>query len=191
MEQRCRDSRGPAMAARDGRMAGGDTPVRDSHPTAATAHDPYGGGVNENDWRANLITGGGDAQQLLLEARRIAVIGIKTQEQAFQPAYYVPEYLQGAGFDIVPVPVYYPDTAEILGQPVHRSLAAVSGRIDMVVLFRRPADVPKHLDEILECRPDSVWMQLGIRNDAAAEQLARAGIRVVQDRCTMIDHRRR
>jgi uncharacterized protein len=178
------------MAARDDRMADRDAPVRDSHPPSATEHDPYGGGVNEGDWQSNLITGGGDAQQLLLEARRIAVIGIKTQEQAFQPAYYVPEYLQGAGFDIVPVPVYYPDATEILGQPVHRSLATVSGPVDMVVLFRRPADVTKHLDEILACRPASVWMQLGIRNDAAAELLARAGSRVVQDRCTMIDHRR-
>jgi uncharacterized protein len=144
----------------------------------------------EDSWRDNLIEDAVGAERLLLEARRVAVIGIKTEASSFQPAYYVAEYLSNAGVEVVPVPVYYPEATEILGAPVYRALADVPGRVDMVILFRRPADVTKHVEDILAHRPDSVWMQLGIRNEAAAERFARAGIKVVQDRCTMIDHRR-
>ena len=143
-----------------------------------------------SDWRENLIDDGAGIAELLRGARRIAVLGIKTQQQAGQPAYYVPEYLSRAGYEIVPVPVYYPDATEILGQPVHRSLAEVPGEIDIVVVFRRSPDVPKHLDDLLQARPRAVWMQSGIRNEEAARSLAEAGIRVVQDRCAMIEHRR-
>ena len=104
-------------------------------------------------------------------------------------AYYVPKYMADAGFEVVPVPVYYPDVTQILGQPVYRRLIDIPGDIDLVNLFRRPADVAKHVDEILAKRPKAVWMQQGIRNDAVAEQLARASIDVVQDRCLMVEHR--
>ena len=63
-------------------------------------------------------------------------------------------------------------------------------RIDLVNVFRRPADIPAHLDDILAVKPKAVWFQLGIRNDEAAEVLARAGIQVVQDRCLMVEHQR-
>jgi predicted CoA-binding protein len=88
------------------------------------------------------------------------------------------------------VPVYYPDVREILGRPVYRKVAEVPGPIDVVDVFRRPADLEAHLDDLLEKRPRAVWMQLGIRNDRAAEALARAGILVVQDRCLMVEWRR-
>ncbi|HZR34681.1 MAG TPA: CoA-binding protein, partial [Nevskia sp.] len=108
--------------------------------------------------------------------------------QAGQPAYYVPRYLLQAGFEVVPVPVYYPEVTRILDQPVYRRLVDVPGDVDMVDVFRRPQDIPAHLDDILAKRPASVWFQLGIRHDAAAERLARAGIVVVQDRCLMVEH---
>jgi uncharacterized protein len=127
---------------------------------------------------------------VLQQARRVAVLGIKTEAQSSAPAYYVPAYLQRAGYAIVPVPVYYPDVTEILGEPVYRRLADVPGELDLVVVFRRSRDVPAHLDDMLAARPRAVWFQLGIRNDAVAAALADAGIDVVQDRCTMIDHRR-
>ena len=138
-------------------------------------------------WRERLVAGRDGIARVIASTRRIAVIGIKMESH--QPAYYVPEYAQRAGFEIVPVPVYYPDVKEILGQPVYRTLAEVPGEIDMVNVFRRPADVPAHVDDIIAKRPKSVWMQLGIRNDEAAERLARAGIDVVQDHCLMVELR--
>ena len=127
-------------------------------------------------------------QQLLRRVRRVAVLGIKTAASG-QPAYYVAEYAQRAGLEVVPVPVYYPDVTEILGARVYRKLADIPGDIDLVDVFRRPADIPAHVDDIIAKRPKAVWFQSGIRNEAAAEQLARAGIDVVQDRCLMVELR--
>jgi predicted CoA-binding protein len=143
----------------------------------------------EQDWRTHLIEDAAGIRRLLEATRRIAVLGAKPSESG-QPAAYVPEYAQSAGYEVVPVPVYYPDATTMLGQPVYRSLAAIPGDIDMVDVFRRPADIPAHVDDILAKRPKSVWFQLGIRNDGVAEQLARAGIDVVQDRCLLVELRR-
>ena len=137
----------------------------------------------------NIIESSEAIRALLTIARTIAVLGIKTEAQASQPAYYVPEYLQSAGYEIVPVPVYFPETTEILGRMVYRKLAEIPGEVDLVNVFRRPEDIPQHLDDILAKKPRAVWFQLGIRNDAAARTLAEAGIQVVQDRCIMVDHR--
>ena len=143
-----------------------------------------------SNWRDNLIDDSNGMRELLLETKSIAVLGIKTEAQSDQPAFYVPKYMQNAGFKIIPVPVYYPDVTEILGEKVHRQLQQIPDEVDMVNVFRRPQDIPPHLDDLLAKKPKSVWMQLGISHDAVAEQLARAGIRVVQDRCLMVDHRR-
>jgi len=126
---------------------------------------------------------------LLARTHRIAVLGIKTEAQRDQPAFYVPKYLQNAGFEVVPVPVYYPDVTEILGQRVYRKLVDVPGEIDLVDVFRKPSDLAAHLDDILAKKPKAVWLQLGIRSDAFAEKLERAGIEVVQDHCIMVEHR--
>lgn len=141
------------------------------------------------DWKANLLENDEDVLQLLRDTKRIAVLGIKPESRADQPAYYVPKYMANAGYEILPVPVYYPDVTEILGKKVTRDLRDVDGAIDMINVFRRPGDIAKHTDEILAVRPKSVWFQLGIRNDEVAEILARAGIKVVQDRCLMVEHR--
>jgi uncharacterized protein len=141
----------------------------------------------DTDWRSHLITTDAGIRRLLDEIKRIAVLGIKTEAQAEQPAYYVPEYARGAGYEIIPVPVYYPEATEILGATVYRRVADVPGPVDMVNVFRRPADIPPHVDDILAKKPKSVWFQLGIRNDAAAERFARAGIDVVQDRCLLVE----
>ena len=143
-----------------------------------------------SNWRDNLIDDSKGMRELLLETKSIAVLGIKTEAQPDQPAFYVPKYMQNAGFKIIPVPVYYPDVTEILGEKVHRQLQQIPDEVDMVNVFRRPQDIPAHLDDLLAKKPKSVWMQLGISHDAVAEQLARAGIKVVQDRCLMVDHRR-
>ena len=138
------------------------------------------------DWRSHLLEDDDAIAGLLKDTRRIAVLGIKTPETR-QPAFYVAEYAQRAGYDIVPVPVYYPEVTEILGQPVFRTVSAVPGPVDMVNVFRRPKDIAAHVDDILAKAPKSVWFQLGIRNDAAAEQFARAGIDVVQDKCLLVE----
>ena len=127
---------------------------------------------------------------LLARTRRVAVLGIKTEAQRDQPAFYVAEYLARAGVEVVPVPVYYPDVTTILGQPVYRRLVDVPGEIDLVDVFRRPQDVAAHLDDLLAKKPRAVWMQLGIRDDAVAARLTLAGIDVVQDRCLLVEHRR-
>lgn len=88
------------------------------------------------------------------------------------------------------MPVYYPEVTEILGAKVYRSIAAIPGDVDMVNVFRRPKDIDAHVDDIIAKKPKSVWFQLGIQNDAAAERLARAGIEVVQDRCLLVELRR-
>jgi uncharacterized protein len=142
------------------------------------------------DWRAHLLESGDQLRELLGRIKRIAVLGIKTEAHSYQPAYYVAEFVQSAGYEIVPVPVYYPEATVILGQPVYRRLIDVPGDIDMVNIFRRSQDVPPHIDDILAKRPRAVWMQSGIRHAEAAERLARAGIDVVQDRCLMVEVRR-
>ncbi|HTE46903.1 MAG TPA: CoA-binding protein [Gemmatimonadaceae bacterium] len=140
------------------------------------------------DWHRFLLDDDTSIRRLLDDTRRIAVLGIKIDPE--QPAHYVPEYVQRAGFEIVPVPVYYPGVVEILGERVYRAVADVPGSVDMVNVFRRPHDIPPHVDDILAKGPKSVWMQLGIRNDHAAERFARAGIFVVQNRCLMVEMRR-
>jgi predicted CoA-binding protein len=134
------------------------------------------------DWRDNLLESDAELTATLADTKRIAVLGIKTEAQRGQPAYYVPEYMAEAGYDIVPVPVYYPDAVEILGEPVYRTLAEIPEPVDMVNVFRRPRDIPPHLPDILASKPRVVWMQQGISHEAVAEALARAGIKVVQDR---------
>ena len=136
-------------------------------------------------WRRHLVESYADIARLLEQTRRIAVLGMKIE--SWQPAFYVPEYAEQAGFEIVPVPVYYPEVSEILGHPVYRRISDVPGDIDMVNVFRRPRDIPQHVDDIIAKRPRSVWFQLGIRNDDAAEAFAHAGIDVVQDRCLMVE----
>ena len=134
------------------------------------------------NWQDNLLSSAEQIRHLILETKRIAVLGIKTDAQADQPSVYVPLYMQKAGFDIVPVPVYYPDATEILGEKVYRKLTDIPGAIDMVDVFRRPPDIDGHVEEILAKQPKSVWFQSGIRNDKSAETFAKAGIKVVQDR---------
>ena len=143
-----------------------------------------------DNWQQYLVDSAAGIQAVLRGTKRIAVLGMKTEEQAGQPALYVPEYMIETGHEVFPVLVYYPEVTEVLGRKVYRKVADVPGPIDMVNVFRRPADVTHHLDDLIAARPRCVWLQQGIRNDAAAETLARAGIQVVQDRCLMVEHRR-
>jgi predicted CoA-binding protein len=146
---------------------------------------PQADGAN---WRDHLIETPAQIKTLLENTHRIAVLGIKPDPD--QPAYYVPDHAEHAGYEIVPVPVYYPDLTEMMGKKVYRKIADIPGEIDMVNVFRRPKDIPPHVGDIIAKKPKSVWFQLGIRNDDAAEKLARAGIDVVQDHCLLVELKR-
>jgi len=137
-----------------------------------------------------ILTEPSDIRALLSRTRRIAVLGIKTEAAADQPAFYVPKACLELGYDIVPVPVYYPEATHILGRPVFRSVADVSPGVDMVNVFRRPRDLAAHFDDIVLARPKSVWLQTGISDDAFAAELSALGIDVVQDKCLMVEARR-
>lgn len=143
-----------------------------------------------SDWKQNLINDGRGIAAMLKDTKTIAVLGIKPESHGGQPAHYVPAHMDRAGYEIIPVPTYYPEVTEILGKPVFRTLAAIGRPVDMVNVFRRPSDIPPHIDDILALKPKYVWFQLGIRHDEAARQLAEAGIKVVQDRCLMVEEGR-
>jgi predicted CoA-binding protein len=126
-------------------------------------------------------------RDLIERSRTIAVVGIKTG--AGDDAFRVPAYMQQHGHRIVPVS---PKLERVLGERCYASLGEVDVPVDLVNLFRAPQHLPAHVDEILAMhpRPPAVWFQLGIRHDECARRLREAGIRVVQDRCLMVDHAR-
>jgi uncharacterized protein len=140
-------------------------------------------------WPANLVDDDAGLTRIFREARTVAVLGAKAKPA--EPAFYVPAYLARAGYRVLPVNPVLAGT-QILGEPVLGMLSDLPGPVDVIDVFRRPEYLPGHAAEILALpwRPAVVWFQLGIRNDVAAERLARAGIRVVQDRCMMPEHRR-
>lgn len=141
------------------------------------------------DWRVLLVDDDPGLAAIFRESRTVAVLGAKADSS--EPAYYVPAYLLSRGYRIRPV------NPRFAGRRLHEaetvaSLRGLAEPADVIEIFRRPECLPGHADEILALpwRPTTVWFQLGIRNDGAAETLARAGIRVVQDRCMMPEHRR-
>lgn len=136
-----------------------------------------------------LLTRSEDLTELLRTSRRIAVVGIKPDGYDFHPAYYVPKYMKDAGYELIPVPTYYPQVTQIMGLDVVRDLKRIDGPVDIVNLFRRSEDVPGHLADLLALKPRAVWMQQGISHEGVAKALMEVGIQVVQDRCIMVDHR--
>jgi uncharacterized protein len=142
------------------------------------------------DWRNNIVKDMEGIAQVVLATKRVAVLGIRTEKDCSSPAFYVPQYLISAGFQVIPVSVHDLKVDKILGQRVFRRLTDIPDELDLVDVFRRSEDIPAHLDDLLAKRPAAVWFQSGIRNDEVAKALAHAGIKVVQDRCLMLDHRR-
>lgn len=130
-----------------------------------------------------------EIRRALENARVIAVLG--AHSEASRPAFYVPDYLKRQGYRIVPVNPRLVGTS-LWGEPVLASLTEIGAPVDIVDVFRASAALPDHLEEILAMtpRPRLVWLQLGIRHAELALTLRKAGIQVVQDRCTLADHRR-
>jgi predicted CoA-binding protein len=142
-----------------------------------------------SDWRDNLVDDDAGLREILLSAKRIAVLGIKDERRSWEPAFFVARYMQEVGYEIVGI---NPGVEESLGRPVLASLSAVEGPIDILDVFRSDENIPAHVQEVLSMAepPKVFWMQLGIRHEEAARALAQAGIQVVQDRCILVEHRR-
>jgi predicted CoA-binding protein len=124
-------------------------------------------------------------EKIFKMVKTIAVVGLSPNPE--KDSHRVAKYLQSVGYKIVPI---YPKGEEILGEKVYRSLAEVPFAIDMIDLFRKPAAVGPIVDAAIE-RGDVkvVWLQKGIVNNEAAKKAAEAGMIVVQNRCTMVDHK--
>jgi len=125
------------------------------------------------------------------DMKTVAVLGIKNESDPDASAYSIPELLAGSGVRVIGI---NPKLREALGAPTLASLAELPPGVDVLDVFRRSEHVPAHADELLalpaERRPAVVWMQTGIRHDAAAARLAAGGYRVVQDRCLGVYRRR-
>lgn len=133
-----------------------------------------------------LITTFADRVALLQRVRTVAVLG--AHHEAVRAAFYVPAWLHRNGYRVLPVnPTLVGRT--LFGEPVVGTLADLPAPVDLVNVFRRPDQLPPHLPELLALRPKAVWFQLGIRHDAVAAALCDAGIDVVQDACTLADHK--
>lgn len=124
---------------------------------------------------------------ILTGTRTIAVLGIHPDPS--RPANYVPAYLHEHGYRILGVNPVLVGTS-LFGEPVVATLAELREPVDLVDVFRRADALPAHQDELLASSAPVIWFQLGIFNDAVAEALAAAGKEVIQDRCTLADHRR-
>ncbi len=121
----------------------------------------------------------------LLGARNIAVVGLS--DNPARASHSVARYLQSQGYRIIPV---NPTIAEVLGEKAYPDLISVPDPIDFVDIFRRPEYVGAIVDEAITKGVQTIWMQLGIVDEAAAARARDAGITVVMDHCTAVEHRR-
>ena len=123
--------------------------------------------------------------EILHSARTIAVVGLSGKR--YRPSYGVTEYMQKAGYRIIPV---NPCETEVLGEKCYPDLDAVPGPIDIVDIFRRPEFVPEIVEAAIRKGAQVIWMQEGVIHEEAARRAERAGLTVVMDRCILKDHRR-
>ncbi len=126
-----------------------------------------------------------EMKEIFENVKTIAILGLSPNES--KASNMVAKYLQNAGYKIVPV---YPKEDEILGEKVYRSLAEIPFEIDMVDIFRKPAAFDAVADACIERGDVKVfWGQLGLVNNAAAQKAKDAGMKVVQNYCTKLEHK--
>jgi predicted CoA-binding protein len=123
--------------------------------------------------------------EILHSARTIAVVGLS--HKRYRPSYGVSEYMQKAGYRIIPV---NPRETEVLGERAYPDLESVPESIDIVDIFRRPEFVPDIVEAAIRKGAKVIWMQEGVIHEAAARRAEEAGLAVVMDRCILKDHRR-
>lgn len=124
-------------------------------------------------------------EELLRASRTIAVVGLSSKK--YRPSYGVSEYMQRAGYRIIPV---NPRETEVLGEKAYPNLEAVPEKVDIVDIFRRSEFVSEIVDAAIRIGARAVWMQEGVVHEAAAEKARAAGLTVIMDRCILKDHRR-
>lgn len=125
-------------------------------------------------------------KELLKNCKTIAVVGLSSNPM--RPSFGVTEYMQGAGYRIIPV---NPNETEVLGEKSYARLEDVPEKIDVVNVFRRSEEVPPVVASAIRVGAKVVWMQSGVENEAAAEKARAAGLVVIEDACILIEHRRR
>ena len=135
--------------------------------------------------RGEVIDDIAGLRRLLAQHRTIAVVGLS--QHWYRPSYFAAKYMLDHGYDVIPV---NPGYAEVLGRKAYPSLAAIPGPVDIVDVFRKPAEMPGIASEAVAKGAKVLWMQLGLRNDEAARVATDAGLDVVMDRCVKIEHAR-
>lgn len=134
-----------------------------------------------------MVSGADDSiAQLLRDTKTIAVVGLSSD--FLRPSYGVSEYMQKAGYRIIPV---NPKESEVLGELAYARLEDVPEKVDVVNVFRRSVDVPPVVESAIRIGAKAVWMQSGIANADAAQAARAAGLAVVEDRCIMVEHAKR
>jgi uncharacterized protein len=130
--------------------------------------------------------GGDGIAEILKRYKSIAVVGLSSNPG--RPSHEVAQYLQSAGYRIIPV---NPNEIEVLGEKSYARLEDVPEKIEIVDIFRRPVDVPPVVESAIRVGAKVIWMQMGIENAVAAEKARAAGLKVVEDACLMVEHRKR
>lgn len=124
-------------------------------------------------------------KELLTHSKTIAVVGLSDKPD--RPSYEVAQYLQKKGYKIIPV---NPAIDKILGEKSYASLSEISESIDIVDIFRKPEFIPEIVDEAIRIKAKAIWMQLDLIDEEAAQKAKKAGLKVIMDRCLLIEHRR-
>jgi predicted CoA-binding protein len=124
--------------------------------------------------------------EILKTSKTIAVVGLSSNPM--RPSYSVTEYMQGAGYRIIPV---NPNEKEVLGEKSYARLENVPEKVDIVDIFRRAEEVAPVVESAIRIGAKVVWMQSGIENEKAAEKARAAGLVVIEDACILVEHRRR
>jgi len=133
------------------------------------------------------VKAGADAiLELLKNYKTIAVVGLSSNPM--RPSYDVTEYMQAAGYRIIPV---NPNERKVLGEKSYARLEDVREKIEIVNVFRRAEEVPSVVESAIRGGAEVVWMQQGVENEEAAEKARAAGLMVIEDACILVEHRRR
>lgn len=132
-----------------------------------------------------IVTDDAGLRRILDSHKVIAMVGLSPKED--RPSHIVARYLMAHGYTVIPV---NPGQREILGQPCYPDLKSIPVKVDMVDVFRNAADVPPIAADAIAIGAKSLWLQLGIVNQAAADEASAAGLDVVMDRCPKIEHAR-